>query len=153
VSISLRPTSPADLPTLFRQQSDPQSNALAGTNPRTQEQFTAIWEKIFADGISTPRVIVEGDTIVGAINAFKRNGLDYIGYWIDRPHWGRGIASQALSLFLKELPTRPLHASAARWNEASIRILEKNGFRHLAWRTEQATDRYVAGEVGDYILD
>src|SRR5262245_24652994 len=101
--ISLRPTTPADIPALFLQQSDPDSNALAGTRARNQEEFAAVWEKIFAEGIAVARVIVEGGVVVGAINAFKRNGLDYVGYWIDRPRWGRGIASRALALFLEEV--------------------------------------------------
>src|SRR2546423_61403 len=121
--VFLRKTAPHDLPTLFRQQQDPEGNSMAGTKPHTEESFRAVWERVFADPSVEPRVIVEGghggELVLGGITCFQRDGLDMIGYWIDRPHWGRGIASQALALFLQEFKRRPLHATAARDNAAS----------------------------------
>jgi RimJ/RimL family protein N-acetyltransferase len=101
----------------------------------------------------TARVVLDNGEIVGAINCFQRDGRDYIGYWIDRRHWGRGVGSRALALFLQELKTRPLYASAATWNAASLRILEGNGFRRTGTRTEPETERYLAGEVADFVLE
>ena len=48
--------------------------------------------------------------------------------WIGREHWGKGIATRALSDFLVLEPARSLHAWAALHNLASIRVLEKCGF-------------------------
>ena len=39
------------------------------------------------------------------------------------------MATRALSAFLREVPTRPLYAGVAEHNRASIRVLEKCGFR------------------------
>jgi RimJ/RimL family protein N-acetyltransferase len=51
-----------------------------------------------------------------------------VGYWIGRDFWGKGIATQALSLFLTEKKTRPLYAHVVKENIGSRRVLEKCGF-------------------------
>jgi GNAT superfamily N-acetyltransferase len=53
---------------------------------------------------------------------------DHVGYWIDRAYWGRGIASRVLHLLLQEVAKRPLVATAATSNRASLRVLQKCGF-------------------------
>ena len=52
----------------------------------------------------------------------------YVGYWIAREHWGRGIASAAFPAFLALLGERPLYAKTSAGNAASLRVLEKSGF-------------------------
>ena len=54
-----------------------------------------------------------------------------VTYWLGRSFWGRGIASAALALFLAELPVRPLFGRAAATNVASLRVLERSGFRRI----------------------
>ena len=112
--VSLRPAAPADLDALFAQQCDPLSNAMAGTKPHSREAFDSVWERIFSDSDVVARVIEEDAHVVGGISCFRRDGLDMIGYWIDRACWGRGIATRALTLLLAEVKSRPLHAVAAR---------------------------------------
>ncbi|MFN0134162.1 MAG: GNAT family N-acetyltransferase [Phycisphaerales bacterium] len=92
-------------------------------------------------------------TILGSINCFQMDGLDAVGYWIAREHWGLGIASRALALFFAEVTRRPLHARAALTNAASIRVLRKGGFRITGTFFGAATDRYPACEVVSLILD
>jgi len=157
--VFLRPTTPEDLPILFRQQLDPDSNQMAGTKPHTEDRYRAVWDQIFSTPPVDARVIIEGDpaspraTIVGSINCFRRNGETHIGYWIDKPHWGRGIAKLALSLMIQEIPRRPIHATAARSNAASIHILESCGFRLTGYYQGEETDRYTARAVATFILD
>ena len=62
------------------------------------------------------------------IASFEQGGEREVTYWIDRAHWGRGIATRALRSLLAELPMRPLHARAAADNAASIRVLTNCGF-------------------------
>lgn len=47
---------------------------------------------------------------------------------IGKSHWGKGVATAALSQFLKVVTTRPLYAYVAKHNVGSIRVLEKCGF-------------------------
>jgi RimJ/RimL family protein N-acetyltransferase len=157
IAIRLRPITPADLPALYEFQRDPESNAMAGTKPRTRETFFAVWEHIFSDPGVTPRVIeldseIESQ-IVGSISRFQADGHDCVGYWIARSHWHKGIASRALELFLQEEHRRPLRATAASSNIHSRRILEKCGFRFLGLRMGEETDRFIAREIADFILD
>ena len=37
-----------------------------------------------------------------------------VSYWIDRAHWGKGIATEALKQFLALVTIRPLYARASR---------------------------------------
>lgn len=156
-AVRLRPATPADLSTLFGFQSDPESNDMAGTKPRTWEVFNELWHRIFTDPAVNPRVIeIDGDhgpEIVGSVSRFQAEGNNCVGYWIGRRYWGKGIASRALALFLIEDTTRPLHATAASANAPSRHILEKSGFRFLGTRMGEETDRFIAREIADYVMD
>jgi RimJ/RimL family protein N-acetyltransferase len=152
-AIRLRPTGPTDLPALFEIQTDPESNVMAGTKPRTREAFFEVWERIFADPDANARVIEFDGVIVGSIGRFQADGLDCVGYWIARPHWGKGIASRALIMFLGEERRRPLHATTVRANAPSQRILEKCGFRCVGFRIGEETERFLAGEIADFVLE
>jgi len=151
--IRLRPPIPSDTAILFEQQLYPESNRLAVTNPRDAEGFKSAWEKNSADPAITARVILDGDLIVGSVSCFKLDGLDYVGYWIARSHWNRGIATRALSLLLEEVATRPLHARAARSNAPSLRVLEKCGFTITGYQHSPATPRFPACEEALLILN
>jgi len=161
LTVRLRPTRPCDLDALFEIQADPESNAMAGTKPRTREAFFAAWERNFADpGVNSRVIEVGGEPgpgIVGSIARFQVDGadgkLDSVGYWIARSYWGRGIASRALEMFLAEERRRPLHATAASTNTPSRRILERCGFRCVGIRMGEETDRFVAREIADFVLD
>lgn len=135
-------------------QLDPESNRMAGTKPHTREAFDAVWERALADEQVVPRVIIDSNgAIVGTMNRFKADGVDALGYLIAREHWGKGIAGRALELFLAEVTTRPLHATAARDNVASLRVLTRAGFRIVEHVMSEETHRYVAGEVTRLILE
>lgn len=183
--LHLRPTRPSDLPALFEMQSDPESNLMAGTKPRTREVFFATWQSHFAnpringqvieletqrDGAYPPRrpphapesplALAPHRQVVGSIACFQAplesdpsRVHDCIGYWIARPHWGKSIASRALALFLTYEPRRPLHATTARTNLPSQHILLKCGFRCTGFRMGEETERYLAREVAEFVLE
>jgi RimJ/RimL family protein N-acetyltransferase len=149
----LRPTGPDDLPALFEIQSDPESNAMVGARPRTREAFFAAWERNFVDPGDNSHTIELDGVIVGNVARFQADGHDCVGYWIARAHWGKGIASRALVMFLCEERRRPLFATTARTNAPSQRILEKCGFRCTGFRMGEETERFVAREIADYVLE
>lgn len=126
--VSLRAVDASDLDALFRQQLDPEANAMAVVTARGAEAFRAHWEKIFGDPSVVARVVLVDGEVAGQVSCFKMDGRDSVGFWIAREHWGRGVATRALGLLLDEVSIRPLHARAARGNVGSIRVLERCGF-------------------------
>ncbi len=136
---------------------DPHANELAGTKPRDWQTFAARWATILADrdgsatGV-TPRVILADGVPVGSVNLSPHEGLLSIGYWIGREHWGRGIATRAVELMLRESPQRPIVATAAASNIASHRVLEKNGFVECSRCLTPATERTVQRETVTLVL-
>lgn len=156
-SIRLRRTTSADVPRLFQLECDEKSNALAGTKPRDWATFHSRWDQILAepdDSVTgvTPRVIESDGVVVGAINIAPHEGRDSIGYWIAREHWGRGIATRAVTLMLQEFTRRPLYATAAEHNTPSIRVLERNGFAIVSRATTPETVRTVARRTVTLLL-
>jgi ribosomal-protein-alanine N-acetyltransferase len=152
IEVRLRTTLPEDVPALFQMQLDPVANRLAGTKPRDRAAFEARWEEILRGPHTpptdvTPRVIIADGVLVGSISIFPQEGTDSIGYWIEREHWGRGIATRAIALLIAEVAARPLFARVAVHNAASLRALERNGFVVHSRRHAAETDRYFGGET------
>ena len=140
--VTLRPVEPGDLPRMFEMQLDPDSNRMAVTIPRTRAAFDAHWAKALGDPGNSARAVLLDGEMVGYISCFPMDGQDHVGYWIERGYWGRGIAGRALHLLLAEVTQRPLVATAATSNEASLRVLQKCGFVIEEVRHSPATDRY-----------
>src|SRR3954471_5475072 len=126
--VLLRDVEPDDLPLFFEHQRDPVAVALVVFRSRERAEFDKHWAKILADQTSMTKTIVADGQVAGHIASFLRDGEREIGYWIDRALWGRGIASQALSAFLRLEKRRPLSAGVASHNIASMRVLQKCGF-------------------------
>jgi RimJ/RimL family protein N-acetyltransferase len=130
-TLELRAVEPDDLDHFFAQQRDPVAQHMAAftsVDPDDRAAFDAHWARITADPAIVNRTIEFGGVVVGHVASFEQGGEREVTYWIDRAHWGRGIATRALSLALADLPTRPLHARAATDNAASIRVLTNCGF-------------------------
>ena len=124
----LRDVVEADLPILFKHQTDPEANRMAAFPPRQWPAFLDHWGRILQDrGIAKQTIVADGD-VAGYVVVFEEAERRQIGYWIGRAFWGRGIATLALSRFLRALTERPLFAVVAAHNLASRRVLEKCGF-------------------------
>jgi RimJ/RimL family protein N-acetyltransferase len=128
ITILLRDVIDSDLSILFEQQLDPVANQLAAFPARDRDAFMAHWAKIMADETNMLKAILYGDRVAGNIVSWEHSGEREVGYWLGREFWGKGIATQALALFLEQVTTRPLYAYVAKHNLASIRVLEKCGF-------------------------
>ena len=150
--VRLRPVEPGDLPRMYDLQLDPDSNRMAATIPRTREAFDSHWAKSLDDPCNTARAILVGEAFVGYISCFPMDGEDHVGYWIDQAYWGKGIASRALHLLLREVAKRPLVATAATSNGASLRVLQKGGFVVEQVRLSPASDRYPECEEAVLVL-
>ncbi len=129
--VELRAVQAADLPIFFEQQWDPQATQMAAFPARERPAFMAHWHKILADATLTAQTILCDGQVAGNIGSWEQDGAHAVGYWLGRPYWGRGVATQALVAFLKQVTVRPLYAHVALHNIASRRVLEKCGFLML----------------------
>lgn len=78
-------------------------------------------------------VVEDGDGVVGALGFFTDGGPGpELGYWIGRPCWGRGYATEAAEAALEwaheRWGKRVVVAGYFADNPASGRVLEKTGF-------------------------
>jgi RimJ/RimL family protein N-acetyltransferase len=130
-TILLRDVIESDLPLFFEQQRDPVANEMANFPARDREAFMAHWAKILADETNILKTVLCDDQVAGNIVSWEHSGEREVGYWLGREFWGKGIATRALSLFLEQVTTRPLYAYVVKHNIASIRVLEKCGFKKM----------------------
>ena len=126
--VLLREVIESDLPVFFEHQRDPDACRMAGFPSRDRDHFMAHWANIMADESVLIRTILYDGQVAGNVVSFVQAGQREVGYWIGKDHWGRGIATRALSAFLEQVTERPLYAHVVKRNRASLRVLEKCGF-------------------------
>jgi RimJ/RimL family protein N-acetyltransferase len=142
--IALRLVTDDDLDALFGMMRDPEAVAMAAftpDDPTDRERFDAHMARVRTNPEGTLRAIAYDGRLAGTIAGFVLDGDVEITYWVDRELWGRGIASEALTLFLKIFTRRPLHARVASDNAGSLRVLQKAGFRPHATEISYAAGR------------
>ncbi|MEU0739775.1 GNAT family N-acetyltransferase [Streptomyces sp. NPDC006134] len=132
--VALRAVHDSDLPVFYRQLNDPEALRMAAftpEDPADRDAFDAQWARLRSSGDVVRTILADGD-VVGSAAVYGEPGEREVTYWVDRAHWGRGVATAALRALLAEVPERPLYARAAADNAASRRVLEKCGFRLTA---------------------
>jgi RimJ/RimL family protein N-acetyltransferase len=153
VTVTLRPVSDDDLPWIFEQMRDPAAVRMAAftaADPDDRAAFEAHMAKVRgAPDVNLRAVLVDG-VPVGTVSTFVVEGDTEVTYWIERAHWGRGIASRALALLLTEVTVRPVLARAASDNVASLRVLAKAGFEVVG--TERAYAPGRGAEIEETVL-
>ncbi len=102
---------------------------MAAVTMRDADAFAAHWSRIRSDLDCMLRTIVADGDIAGHALSWTADEGRMVGYWLGKSYWGRGIASEALRLYLEEERYRPLLATVAEHNTGSRRVLEKVGFR------------------------
>jgi RimJ/RimL family protein N-acetyltransferase len=134
MNVSLRPLEDRDLDTIFQQVTDPESILMAAFTTEDwsdRRAFLDRMSRLRSDPSLWHRVIDVDGAVAGTIGSFRINDQREVTYWVDRAHWGKGIASAALQLLLAEIAERPVFARAASDNVGSLRVLEKAGFRRV----------------------
>lgn len=130
--LSLTQTIEGHLPIFFQNQTDPEANLMAAftaKDPNDKEAYITKWTKHLNNDAITMRSIQLDQAIIGTVCTYPMNDELHITYWINKTYWGKGIATKALQLFLKECTIRPIHASTAFDNHRSMQVLLKNGFQ------------------------
>ncbi|MEV4352642.1 GNAT family N-acetyltransferase [Actinoplanes sp. NPDC049596] len=151
--IALRPVEDSDLDALFEQMRDPEAVRMAAftaRDPDDRAAFDAHMATIRARPDVTNRIVTVDGQFAGSVASFVMDGRTEVTYWIERSFWGRGVAGRALGLLLEEVPARPLFASAASDNVASLRVLQRAGFVVTGTDTGYANGR--GAEIEETLL-
>ncbi|WP_400190492.1 GNAT family N-acetyltransferase [Hymenobacter sp. B81] len=89
---------------LFEFQLDAQARYLAAftaPDPTDKAAYLHKYTMLLSDPTVNNQTILVGDVVAGSVAKFEIDGKAEISYWLDRAFWHRGIATRALSLFLK----------------------------------------------------
>jgi RimJ/RimL family protein N-acetyltransferase len=149
MTVLLRMLQDADLDQLFEWERDPDAVAMAAftrADPSDRAGFDAHHQRVRSDPANLLRAIDDGAGLVGTIGSFTMEGEREVTYWIDPSRWGRGLASAALSAFLRLEVTRPLFARVAEHNIGSATVLTRAGFVRVDSETS-----YAAGVGRDVV--
>lgn len=142
MEIALRSVQSADVDTFFEHQLSLAANEMAkfgAADPTDRTAYDARWERTFANGLDASRTILVDGVVAGYLVKFTIADQTEVGYWIGKDFWGRGVATEAFSQFVRSIDERPLHATAVESNIASIKVLERNGFRRVGGESIFAT--------------
>lgn len=145
-----RPHELGDREAYCAMEQDPEVRLYVGGAPRTREAAEAkflttlrpvpnrlrLWATVLrATGLYIGRCGIYPHIV----NHAAVPGEGVLSYYLARPYWGQGLATEAASAFVKfgfqELGLRKIVTTVQVENRASIRILEKLKF-DLVWREE-----------------
>ena len=87
---------------------------------------------------NTNRTIVAEGQVAGHIACYPDGENLEVTYWLGMEFWGRGLATQALNRMLHLVVDRPIFARAPTDNIASIRVLQKCGFKIIGKKQDFA---------------
>lgn len=107
-------------------------------HPYTLEDADAYIKMASIEPYSQFAIEVSGNA-VGGIGFIRQSDIERfnaeVGYWIGKPFQGLGIVSDALSELVNYAFTETdlirLYALTFDYNKKSMRVLERNGFKHL----------------------
>ena len=121
-------------------------------DPSDRDAFLTHWRRILSDPTKITKAILWKGQVAGTVGSFLWDGKPQVTYWIGKEFWGNGIATQALTELLRVVNDRPLYASTANDNVASMRVLEKCGFAMRgsakAFAKARGTDRRSVFRAG-----
>lgn len=143
-AVTLRDPIEADRELLFAMTQDPVANAMSMVHPLQRELFDQRWDDTSDDPRIREKIILCDGAVVGKVSSFTVEDETHVGYLVAQSHWGKGIMSEALRLFLELIEHRPLKAHVASSNTGSRRVLEKCGFLLIDERESPETERYMA---------
>jgi RimJ/RimL family protein N-acetyltransferase len=160
----LRPFTLADAPDVQRYVSDRDVAAMTLSIPHPYpdggaETWIGTHAAKYADGQRVSFAITERDTgtLVGAIGLHVKSahGRAELGYWIGKPFWGRGYATEAgravIQFGFEVLGLNKIHAAVFTKNPASDRVIRKLGMKwegrlrehDLKWGAYEDIDVYA----------
>ncbi len=140
--ILLRPWREEDAEALYRHASDPEVGPRAGWPPhKSVDESRNIIRTLFANDHTWAIVQKESREPIGCICYYTPDESNIgigpndaeVGYWVARPYWNRGIATEALKLLIdycfRQRGFLTLWADYFPDNQASGRVMQKCGFK------------------------
>ncbi|EPJ35177.1 hypothetical protein STAFG_7739 [Streptomyces afghaniensis 772] len=128
--VRLRDVVEDDLEAFCDYEQDPEAARRSRFTPRPRDAFMAHWkQRVLGDDANFVQTVTVDGEVAGSFVAWWEEDRRFLGYWLGRAYWGRGIGTRALELFLEREKNRPLHADPFIGNTGSVRLLEKHGFR------------------------
>lgn len=128
--VRLRDVHDSDLEAFLAYEHDPEAVRRSRFTPRPRDAFMKHWRtRVLGDETNLVQTVMVGDDVAGSVVSWWDGDRRFLGYWLGRPYWGRGIGTRALALFLELEQTRPLYADPFHGNTASVRLLERHGFQ------------------------
>jgi ribosomal-protein-alanine N-acetyltransferase len=106
-------------------------------HPYTQPDADQYLHSVLNQNPESHFAIASAQEAIGAIGLMLQSGVSAksaeIGYWLGEPFWGQGIATAALRAMVEfgfiHFDIVRIYAEVFEWNPASMRVLEKAGFR------------------------
>ena len=138
----MRPITRDDLPVLLRFRADPEVSRYLGGPEMSTPEFIAKRLEFYLDchrqhGFGMCALLGKEDgEMIGwsGIQPLEDSGQIEVGYGFDRPHWGKGYATEAAAAWLRygfETVGLPrIVAVAEPENAGSRRVMEKLGMRY-----------------------
>ena len=134
--LKLRGPQPADAPRIAQLCGDPEIPRMTTRMPFPYGLADA---QYFVDAVAEQDharentfLIEHGGEVVGCVGLFMRERLPEIGYWIGRPYWGHGFATEAATAVLRwardDWRKKIVVAGHFADNPASGTVLIKAGF-------------------------
>ncbi len=124
------------------------------------EEWINIRKKEGRNGKTSFAVSVDAHAVGSISIGLQDKELKYtgiLGYWLGEEHWGKGIISEAISIItnhaFNELGLERVEARVFEFNAASIRVLEKNGFkkegvlRKRIFKNNNLVDEYMFAKL------
>lgn len=139
--LRLRLFEPSDVEQLHQLYSDPEvMRFMRGTRSRQQaeEHVQAFAEQYAKTGFTMWAVEQKADgQIIGRVGLFFLDGTEEVelAYLIAKSHWGKGFATEAsvacLDFCFRQIALESIAAIAVPENGASLRVMEKLGFKFV----------------------
>jgi ribosomal-protein-alanine N-acetyltransferase len=134
---TLRPYRKSDLPSMVKHINDKAIARYILTIPypytmKDAEKWYREITRIQKTDSTVLAIIIDGEA-AGAIRFTRHNHKAEIGYWLGRAYRDKGIMTEVVKEITEygfnELGLRRMHATAMTSNKASIRVLEKAGYK------------------------
>ena len=120
------------------------------------EEMAAIWIAGLSESPQVAVAIERDGRLIGCTGYTPSPAGTEVGFWIGRPYWGQGYATEAVNALTahlrNDLGLATFHACVFNDNPASMRVLEKCGFRQAGTGRSACLARGHDVDVRTYVL-